>query len=72
MTERVSGSITNVWIDAKDGSMISVFYNKENDLLVIDKVKGNRGNEFVRTHVKDIKLPMLYEKGRMKKLKEVI
>lgn len=57
-------------IKTKDGSTLRVFYNEENDLLVVDKEKGKYGNEIVRRHLSDVEIPTMAD-FRKKKLKEM-
>jgi hypothetical protein len=51
------GGITDISIPVRYGHRLSIFYNKKNNLLVIDKTKGMRGNEFVRTKLSKIQVP---------------
>ena len=46
-------------IRLRDGNTLSIFFNPENNLLVVDKVRKDEtgGNEFVRVDVDKIKLP---------------
>jgi hypothetical protein len=51
-------SITQNYITTRGGNTLSIFYNPENDLLVVDLMHKNErgGNEIVRTTLNEEKL----------------
>jgi len=55
----MSHKIYHEHIKLNDGSVLSIFFNTENNLLVVDKVRkdGTGGNEFIRMDVSGIELP---------------
>lgn len=50
VADRPAPEILYVWVKMKDGRTLDVFFNRENDLLVVDvhEKRGKFGNEVVR------------------------
>lgn len=46
-------------IRLKDGNILSIFFNSENNLLVVDKQRSDAlgGNEFIRINVGKVNVP---------------
>ncbi len=56
-------------IKLRDGNLLDIFFNRENNLLVVDKVRKDLkgGNEFIRINVGKVKLPKI-DKRRLRKV----
>ena len=52
----MNDNIQRINLTTKSGNTVEVFYNPENDLLVVDLMNDNGGNELLRQTLNEEKL----------------